>query len=271
MRHSLSYRGNRIPLSIGKALIGRSVGCKVTLEGAEVSRRHARLTIAEDGLVVEDLASDNGVFVNGERVDRSRRLVDGDRLMVGGHELRVVVEDVADDAVHGQAAAPPDSVRASIDRIWEDDEDEALDAFGAVTSRTEPHVMICAAVQGELDAGQIEQAEQLLSSQAASLLESAKHQGRLGKEVGRLGASRAARLALATGRAKWVAWALELVAVSGTTLPDETLRELDAALDKIGALEAPSVRQHLATLRARPGEPSAAERRLLARLEGLVG
>ena len=47
-----------------------------------VSRRHAKLSIAPGGLLLEDLGSTNGTFVNGERI-ASQRLQDGDRVTVG--------------------------------------------------------------------------------------------------------------------------------------------------------------------------------------------
>jgi pSer/pThr/pTyr-binding forkhead associated (FHA) protein len=41
-----------------------------------------------DGVWVHDLGSTNGTFVNGERLERPRRLVDGDVVRVGSTELR---------------------------------------------------------------------------------------------------------------------------------------------------------------------------------------
>jgi len=62
--------------------VGRGEECKVRIPLAAVSRRHCELTIDDDELVVKDLKSSNGTFVNGERV-RSRELAPGDLLAVG--------------------------------------------------------------------------------------------------------------------------------------------------------------------------------------------
>lgn len=53
-------------------LIGRSKECDITLAAAHLSRQHARLTIENDLLMVKDLDSSNGTFVNGKRVTEAR-------------------------------------------------------------------------------------------------------------------------------------------------------------------------------------------------------
>jgi pSer/pThr/pTyr-binding forkhead associated (FHA) protein len=49
-------------------VLGRSASCQLQLVGGLVSRRHARLAHGAEGLVVEDLGSRNGVFVNQRRI-----------------------------------------------------------------------------------------------------------------------------------------------------------------------------------------------------------
>lgn len=49
-------------------VLGRDPTCDVVLPQAQVSRRHARLTLREDAVWVEDLGSKNGTFLNGERL-----------------------------------------------------------------------------------------------------------------------------------------------------------------------------------------------------------
>lgn len=72
--------------------IGRAVGVDFVLDAPLVSRVHCRLTsLAEGALEVHDLESTNGTFVNGQRV-QTARLVQGDRLRVGGVELLVTAD-----------------------------------------------------------------------------------------------------------------------------------------------------------------------------------
>ncbi|WP_067168866.1 FHA domain-containing protein [Microtetraspora niveoalba] len=69
------------------ATLGRDSGAAaVVLDDGTVSRRHARLEIAGDRLVLTDLGSSNGTYVNDTRVTR-QVLVPGDRMRIGRFEL----------------------------------------------------------------------------------------------------------------------------------------------------------------------------------------
>jgi pSer/pThr/pTyr-binding forkhead associated (FHA) protein len=72
-------------------LIGRHApGAGTLAEDYEISRRHARISRAPEGhFLIEDLASTNGTFVNGARIDAPQRLAEGDRVEVGGTTLVV--------------------------------------------------------------------------------------------------------------------------------------------------------------------------------------
>jgi hypothetical protein len=52
-----------------------------------VSRMHARISVRDDSVVVEDLHSTNGVYVNGVRITHSALLREGDRLLLGTTEI----------------------------------------------------------------------------------------------------------------------------------------------------------------------------------------
>src|SRR5580765_457699 len=68
--------------------VGRAPLADFTLDAALVSRLHCRITAEQETLNVEDLASTNGTFVNGRRVEAGR-LANGDRLRIGRVELTV--------------------------------------------------------------------------------------------------------------------------------------------------------------------------------------
>ena len=68
-------------------VLGRDASCDVVVAQNEVSRRHAEIAPGELGYVVRDTSA-NGVFVNGERVQGSRRLSRSDVLRVGTEEFR---------------------------------------------------------------------------------------------------------------------------------------------------------------------------------------
>jgi len=62
--------------------IGRTPENQIRLNKPAVSRRHAQIAQSESGYVLRDLNSENGSYVNGERV-KERPLADGDRVQIG--------------------------------------------------------------------------------------------------------------------------------------------------------------------------------------------
>src|ERR1039458_1285098 len=75
---------------------GRAVTSDCAVIDATVSRRHAELTVAQNGLQVKDVGSSNGTFVNGVKVD-SYFVVPGDTLTFGKVAFRL--EELAPVAV----------------------------------------------------------------------------------------------------------------------------------------------------------------------------
>jgi pSer/pThr/pTyr-binding forkhead associated (FHA) protein len=76
-----------LELGSGSLLIGRLPECDVLLTDNLVSRMHARISVQGESVVVEDLHSTNGVYVNGLRVGHSTVLCEGDRILVGTSEF----------------------------------------------------------------------------------------------------------------------------------------------------------------------------------------
>src|SRR5437870_8147434 len=66
-----------------ETIVGRRDGCDLRIPSAAVSRRHCRLSFHDEFLVVEDLDSANGTYLNGERVTKPRKVKPGDRLEIG--------------------------------------------------------------------------------------------------------------------------------------------------------------------------------------------
>ena len=82
-----SVAGQRISIA-DELIVGRAKGCGVRIQDPRVSRCHARISMTEDGVLVEDLGSPNGTVVNGLRVAR-QVLTEGDLIAFGQHRLRV--------------------------------------------------------------------------------------------------------------------------------------------------------------------------------------
>jgi DNA-binding winged helix-turn-helix (wHTH) protein len=79
----LEWNGRRYPLSIGEHVVGRDPDVGICLDASTVSRRHARLVVAADGVFLEDVGSKNGTFRGAERVTSPTQLADGDTIRIG--------------------------------------------------------------------------------------------------------------------------------------------------------------------------------------------
>jgi hypothetical protein len=75
----------------GIVSVGRGAENRIDLVDPRVSRRHARITKTDDGIVIEDLGSTNGTSVNGSAIEATRALAPGDLIEVGDTQLRVEV------------------------------------------------------------------------------------------------------------------------------------------------------------------------------------
>jgi hypothetical protein len=106
----------------GELVIGRSTPELGALaHDTEISRVHARVWRAPgDMLMLEDLGSRNGTFVNGERIEKPRPIEPGDEIRAGRTTMEVVDDDDAPtyDALVEQNPAPePERERGSV-LIW---------------------------------------------------------------------------------------------------------------------------------------------------------
>ncbi len=83
------YQGGEFPLGAQpEIVVGRSSELDMVLVEDMVSRRHARIACGEQ-IVIEDLGSTNGTFVNGEKIKKAT-LKEGDRVLIGTSILKVV-------------------------------------------------------------------------------------------------------------------------------------------------------------------------------------
>jgi pSer/pThr/pTyr-binding forkhead associated (FHA) protein len=84
------YQGGEYPLqATGELVIGRSSELDMVLIEDMVSRKHAKISLAPGQIVIADLGSTNGTFVNGEKIRKSR-LKEGDRILIGTSILKLI-------------------------------------------------------------------------------------------------------------------------------------------------------------------------------------
>ncbi|MCM6771887.1 FHA domain-containing protein [Nocardia sp. CDC159] len=71
--------------------IGRLPDNDLVVDDARVSRHHARLVVREAGMLLVDLGSANGTYVNGTQIVDDTLLTDGDTIRIGSTAMRVEI------------------------------------------------------------------------------------------------------------------------------------------------------------------------------------
>jgi serine/threonine protein kinase len=85
------YADSERGLMVGETLeIGRNSDLGLVLVEEMVSRLHARLTVSPEGVVIENLSSTNGTFVNGFQVRDKTALEENDRILIGTSIMQLV-------------------------------------------------------------------------------------------------------------------------------------------------------------------------------------
>jgi DNA-binding response OmpR family regulator len=73
-----------VALEAVSIILGRAKDCDIVVAGQLISRRHACIRRAEHCYTLEDLGSHNGTTINGQRLNGTRTLHDGDCIELGG-------------------------------------------------------------------------------------------------------------------------------------------------------------------------------------------
>lgn len=110
---ALYLDGEEIALTEGELILGRSPSCDIVIDDMLASRVHAKLTVSEGAVILRDLGSANGVWVNSARIDMPTPLRDGDRLLIGTKELSVFAVRVEGSGVGGRSSDEPPTRRVS--------------------------------------------------------------------------------------------------------------------------------------------------------------
>jgi hypothetical protein len=134
---------NTLKLMDGINSIGRHDDCLIRIRSSQVSRRHCELHVDDSKLLVRDLGSSNGTFVNGKRVLGQQALRPGDVLTVGGVTLKI--DQAQDSAARAQPSAattgPKPGDTAEVDAIAIEDDDLGLEEEFEIDIDEEPEHM----------------------------------------------------------------------------------------------------------------------------------
>ncbi len=92
---TLAGKPLRYELRPGTYVVGRSSDCEIPLTDNAISRRHAEFVLEKNRILVRDLGSTNGTFVNGERLEGEKPVNRGDQVRFGHVTLSLAEQETA--------------------------------------------------------------------------------------------------------------------------------------------------------------------------------
>jgi pSer/pThr/pTyr-binding forkhead associated (FHA) protein len=102
-------------LGDGENILGRDEGVAIRIDGAGVSRHHARIMVRSGRATIEDLGSKNGTFCGETRVTSPRALADGDVIRLG-RRIRFVFRQQEARATETELTTSPSPSGATFKR-----------------------------------------------------------------------------------------------------------------------------------------------------------
>lgn len=261
MSYWLRWQLGDFPLGSGTYFVGRSPAAHVVLNDPRISRSHASVTIDENGVILRDLNSQNGVYVNGRRVTE-QALTPGDRILIGGHELELV-------HVEGNAERQSRSTRRELSATQRISQPEELDPdSGWSTRRADPIELLATVAEKTLALGRAADAERMMQGHLKTGLDTARRSGELTPDRAERLASIALRLAVVLKKPDWVNYVFDLYGALRTPCPPAIVETLYGVVRQISGVSLPALRSYIGVLRAR-SDFGPAERFLAQRIEGL--
>lgn len=238
-----------IPLGRGETVLGRAPQCDIIVDNHMVSRRHAKVTVTDDGVLIEDLGSVNGVRVNGVPLQGNRPITAGDRISIA-------------DTVFELLRSSIELSTRSTQRETQDAPDEAT------TRRINAFNLMVGVVDKAIALGKAEDAERLLGTLMSEILDEAQRTRRLPHEVAETANRAALKLAAASGKRQWVEYPIRLFAALGRILPIEVVDELFVVARRAQRLDLPLLHHYVAMLESMKLGPS--DRFVVQRLQNLA-
>jgi pSer/pThr/pTyr-binding forkhead associated (FHA) protein len=243
-----------------RVLIGRGPNCQVVVMDPLVSREHAILRITADQVVVEDLRSANGVYVNNVRIFERQPLYDGDRLLVGTQELCVfsaeprapMTDRVYEATVESDRPMPPSSSPA---------------APAVATERADALIVLGRVARRMLDVGLPSEAERVLSDHLNKVLYGARSGLPVPPAICVAASREALMLAAALGSGRWFNYAVELHLRAQLRMSPEMAHELGETASLVSGVDHALYGQYLEWVRDRVEQKPSDSELVLLELE----
>jgi hypothetical protein len=279
MRFRLRYLQHDLELNEGTFAVGRNASCQLSLDDPLVSRRHAIFEVGPSIVIVDDLGSRNGVIVNGHRIDGKVQLNVGDRILIGSQELTLLAarEGAFGSAGGGPGGSGPGGVgKMTLPKMKVSTPSSGFppvqietDPEPSMVRRADQFKLLSGVAEKALAMGKAGEAERLLASALADVIEATRAGRPLPPTLVDQAAKFSAKLATATGKGGWADYVIELYAAQKRPCPAHVIDELYNAMRKVTAVDLHRLRNYVAMLRQNLPRYGPAERFLFQRLEGL--
>lgn len=269
MRFRLRYLQHDLELSEGTFAVGRNASCQLSLDDPLVSRRHALFEVTPNGVTVEDLESRNGVLVNGQRIEARIRLSVGDRILIGSQELTLLAARDAQAVGGGVGKMTLPKMRVNTPSSSFRAQGVENDPEPSMVRRADQFKLLSGVAEKALAMGRAGEAERLLASALADVIEATRANRPLPPTLVDQAAKFSAKLATATGKGGWADYVVELYQAQKRPCPAGVIDELYNAMRKVTAVDMNRLRAYIAMLRQNLHRYGPAERFLFQRIEGL--
>ena len=103
-----SMAGQEIHLQKGLVILGKEDSCQVSIPDSGISKKHAQITVRDENILIEDLDSSNGTYVEGKQI-YSHILNTGDRVALGNVVFEVRKKQQAQPLSHPYMSPYPSS------------------------------------------------------------------------------------------------------------------------------------------------------------------
>jgi pSer/pThr/pTyr-binding forkhead associated (FHA) protein len=268
MRYRLRHQQHDLELNEGTFAVGRNASCQLSLDDPLVSRRHALFEVGAGGVTVEDLNSRNGVIVNGHRIETKVQISVGDRILIGSQELTLLAAR--------DPQAPPGVGKMTLPKMRVNTPSSGFppvqiesDPEPSMVRRADQFKLLSGVAEKALAMGKAGEAERLLASALADVIEATRANRPLPPTLVDQAAKFSAKLATATGKGGWADYVIELYQAQKRPCPAHVIDELYNAMRKVTAVDLNRLRAYVALLRQNLPRYGPAERFLFQRLEGL--
>lgn len=273
-----------LELGSGSLLIGRLPECDVLLQDGLVSRMHARISVQHDNVIVEDLHSTNGVYVNGQRVGHSTVLREGDRVLIGTTEISMFesrdsslmrIRQARAISSSPAPAKPATSGSDASNAVTQTVVSAPLRAPGRPepipsTARADALKMIGGLADRLAASGNLEEASQVLSGHLRRILKGANAGLPVPPEVAGTASHHALTLARWTQQPMWADYVVELHLSARLVMSAVTLAAFDGVTGMLGDFDRMLLSYYVDGLRDRGASLSLDERKRVERLAELA-